>query len=292
MKRYFLKIWPYLTSFIAGILFYLYSLGQVNSYSNLLINIAATFFVIPLLYFIYELSKNYSQRKLNVEIFDYAKMRVDKYILSLVIQIIKLIYPYGYQHTSLKNINHFLSISSENLSKQLSKNNIIGFQVFKDFSDVQKNIEKILENPFIINRLIDGQIISIIELLKSIRSLESVIMNVDDLYIVTNDKGKDLELDFGSNISKNNKEFPDRHLLLQKINDKEYKVLDFADIIPFKKNVLLNICKLNEKYLEPFSKEIYDVISNVNNWLNLTNQEFVVDTKHFKFSYKDEKWEF
>ena len=282
-----LKILPYFASLLTGIIFYWISLCQTDNLSSLLVNIASAFIAIPFLYFIYELSKSYSNRKINSEIYDYAKIKIDKNIISLARQIMTLVYPYYYTNTSLRDIKRFLSISLTDLSKQLSKSKFIGFQLFKSYSEIYRNIEKIFDSPFILNRLSDQQIISLIKLIKSIRSLEDVIVNVDDLFIVTDEIEDSLEI-----YSSSNKDYPNSCLLLEKKSEKESKAIDSGDIIIFKKKYLLNICKMNEKYLEPFSKEIFDILLNINKWLSITKNEFAVDTKRFKYSFKEDKWIF
>lgn len=282
-----LRILPYLASILAGMLFYWISLCQTDNLSSLLVNIASAFIAIPFIYLIYELSKSYSNRKINSEIYDYAKIKIDKNIIDLTRQIMILVYPYYYTNTSIRDIKRFLTISFTDLCQQLAKSKLVGFQIFKSYSEIYKNLEKIFDSPFILKRLTDQQIISLIKLIKSIRSLEGVIVNVDDLFIITDEIDDGLEI-----YSSSNKDYPDSCLLLEEKSDKESKVIDSGDIISFKKKYLLNICKINEKYLEPFTKEIFDIIININKWLSITNNEFSVDTKRFKYSFKEDKWIF
>jgi len=285
--KIFLKILPYFTSLLTGIIFYWISLSQTDNFSWLLVNIASAFIAIPFLYFIYELSKSYSNRKINSEIYDYAKIQIDGNIISLASQIMLLVYPYYHTNTSKRDIKRFLSISLADLSQQLLKSKFIGFQLFKSYSVIYRNIEKIFDSPFILNRLSDQQIISLIKLIKSIRSLENVIANVDDLFIISDEIDNGLEI-----YNSSNKDYPNSCLLLEKKSDKESKAIDSGDIIVFKKKYLLNVCKMNEKYLGPFSEEIFDVLLNINKWLSITKNELTVDTKRFKYSFKENKWIF
>lgn len=280
-----LKTLPYLASFLTGIFFYWLSLYRTDNLSSLLINIASAFIAIPFLYFIYELSKSYSHRKINSEIYDYAKKKIDKDIISLAKQIMILIYPYYYTNTSIRDITRLLSISLNDLSEQLSRNKFVGFQIFKNYSEIYRNIERVFDSPFILNRLSEQQITSVIKLIKSLHSLEDVIVNVPDLFIITEETDDRFEILGGSN-----KDYPNSYLLLEKKNDKESKVIDWGGIISFKKKYLLNICRMNTKYLEPFSNEVFDILLNINKWLSLTGNEFVIDTKRFKFSFKENKW--
>lgn len=84
MKRLLFKSWPYFTSFGSGVLLFFLATRLEEDHKGLLINISATLLAIPLLFLIYELARGFSSRKLNQELFDYAKMQVDCEAMSVV----------------------------------------------------------------------------------------------------------------------------------------------------------------------------------------------------------------
>lgn len=45
---------------------------------------------------------------------------------------------------------------------------------------------------------------------------------------------------------------------------------------------LLQIFKIDDKYIGICADAIFDLISEINNWVNLTGKEFLVDTKMFR----------
>jgi len=108
-KKILLKSIPYLAAIITGGIFYFIATCLVANLHDLLINIAAAFFAIPLLYFFYETTKSFSHKKLNKEIYDYAKMLVDRELLSVLNQLQKIVYTLEEKDFSNEAINNFLS---------------------------------------------------------------------------------------------------------------------------------------------------------------------------------------
>ena len=285
-KQIFLKVWPYASCVFAGLMFFLASIQLTADYKGLFLNIAAAFLAIPFLYLIYELAQKFSQRRLNKELFDYAKMQIDRELLSIVNQLAKVVYPYEKQDFSFQGIQNFLSQSSSQIGDVIEKGEYIGFQVLKNWSISERNLHGILESPFILHRLEDDQIISVISVLKELRSLESIQKNVTDLYVNTNKKVDNYKITSGKEISDRNIEYPDRYLLLRYLKGDKYQVADFGDFAPYHVGDLLNIFRFNNKYIKDYSDSIYDFIKAINEWLDLTGSEFLIDTKMFRLGMK------
>lgn len=114
-------------------------------------------------------------------IFDYAKMQVDREVLSIINQLNKIVYPLEEKDFSTTGIKNFLSIKKDNLIELLTKNKYLGFQVFKKWEVSEENLDDVLRNSYILARLGDDQIISIILIIKELRSLE-MIQKIKDLY--------------------------------------------------------------------------------------------------------------
>jgi hypothetical protein len=288
-KQIFLKVWPYASCVFAGLMFFLASIQLTADYKGLFLNIAAAFLAIPFLYLIYELAQKFSQRRLNKELFDYAKMQIDRELLSIVNQLTKVVYPYEKQDFSFQGIQNFLSQSSSQIGDVIEKGEYIGFQVLKNWSISERNLHGILESPFILHRLEDGQIISVISVLKELRSLESIQKNVTDLYVNTNKKVDNYKITSGKEISDRNIEYPDRYLLLRYLKGDKYQVADFGDFAPYRVGDLLNIFRFNNKYIKDYSDSIYDFIKAINEWLDLTGSEFLIDTKMFRLGMKTKR---
>lgn len=287
IKEVLLKLFPYAASIVAGLLFYLIGTRLSIGLKNLFVNISAAFLAIPFIYLFYRLAHNFSKKRLNKEIFDYAKMQIDREILSITNQLYKIVYTIEEKDFSTKGINKFISLDKINIKNILKDREYLGFQIFKNWEVSENNLHEILKNSYIFEKLEDEKIISIIKVIKYLRYLVKI-QNIDDLYLKTNKKAKSYKVVSGTELNEKNIKYPDRFLLLKKLGDIKFLVSDFGDFPQYRVNKLLNIYKVNKEnnYLEIYAESIYDLITQINRWLDLTDEEFVIDTKMFKLGYK------
>lgn len=283
-KKVLLKSLPYLAAIITGGIFYFLA-NKMDPYYDLLINISATFFAIPLLYLFYETAKSFSHKRLNREIFDYAKMQIDRELLSILNQLQKIVYTLDKKDFSNRAINKFLSFQKDEIESQIKQNKYLGFQIFKNWETSEKGLHEILKNPFILEKLEDEQIISIINKLKRLRYLESV-QKIDVLYIDTEERAEGYEIQNGIEINPENNKFPNRWLLLKHLDKDKFIVWDFGDIPKYNLKKCLNYYEINSKQLEAYSAVIFELLKDINGWLDVTGKEFVIDTKMFRMQGK------
>ncbi|HEY55251.1 MAG TPA: hypothetical protein G4N91_03100 [Dehalococcoidia bacterium] len=284
-NKYLLKATPYLISVIVGLVLYFIGLNLSENVRVLFTSLSAAFFAVPLLYLFYQVAQNLSKKRLNKEVFDYAKMQVDREVLSVTNQLNKIVYPLEEKDFSFKGINDFLSIKKDNLTELLVKNKYLGFQVFKEWKVNKGNLDDILKNSYILASLSDDQIISITLILKGLDTLEEI-QRIDDLYINTGEKATSYKIVAGKEMNKANMKFPDRYLLLEDLGDDKALVADFGDFPLYKVEKLLYYFKINDNYAKGYAEIIFQVITEINNWLNLTGREFVLDTKMFRLRFK------
>lgn len=287
-KKFILKILPYFASIVVGFLFYFIGSSHGERIKGLFINISAAFFAIPLIYLFFQLTHTFSQKKLNKEIFDYVKMQIDREVLSIINQLYKIVYSLREANFSLPNINKFLSLNGNEIKDIISNNEYLGFQLFKEWGVGENKVQELLKNSFVFKILENEQIISMISIIKAMRYLESIQKN-DDLYLKTDNKDISYKVASGKEISEENIKYPDRYLLLKDLGSNKFLVADFGDFSKFNRNRLLYIFAVNEKYLESYSSAIYDLISEINKWIELTGTEFIIDNKAFRLGYRLEK---
>jgi dsDNA-binding SOS-regulon protein len=281
INKYLLKATPYLTSILVGLILYFIGLNLSENIRGLFTSLSAAFFAIPLIYLFYQVAQNLSKKRLNKEIFDYAKMQVDREVLSIINQLNKIVYPLKEKDFSAEAINIFLSFEKDKLKEVLSNNEYLGFQVFKKWEVSEENLNDVLKNSYILARLSDEQIISIILIIKKLRHLE-MIQKSEDLYIETGKKATSYKIVAGKELNEANIKFPDRYLLLQDLEDGKSLVADFGDFYLYNVDKLLYYFKINESYLEDYTESIFQLIIEINNWVDLTGGEFVIDTKMFR----------
>lgn len=285
LKKKLLKSIPYFAAIIIGGIFYSLAAYLDETFYDLLINISAAFFAIPLLYLFYETAKSFSHKKLNREIFDYAKIQVDRELLSVLNQLQKIIYTLEEKDFSNEAVNKFLSCKKDVLESKLKTNKYLGFQVFKHWEISEKDLHDLLKNPFILGKMEDEQIISIIGILKSLRALESI-QKIDELYIETDEIAKGFKITSGREMNPENKKFPDRHMLLKHLAEDKFVVYDFGDIPKYNLEKCLKYFKVNDKIAKHYAEVIFDLLKDINSWLDATGLEFIIDTKMFKVQGK------
>jgi hypothetical protein len=196
--------------------------------------------------------------------------------------LIKIVHPYIKQDKSQHGVQTFLSQSEEDLQTIFNTESFLGFQVLRRWTVLEGNLEKILENPFILQRLEDDQAIAIITLLKSIQWLEDLHRNIPDLYQIGETEDDQYITKSSSQISERNIDFPDRHLLLRRLENDKFQVVDFGDFVPYELPKLLKLVKVNPNQAALLAHAVFDVIKAINNWVDTTGDEFIVDGRMFR----------
>lgn len=284
MKKLLVLI-PYTLTLIFGFAIFLLSANLTNNNTKeLLIGISVTFLSIPCLYFVYDLTKSLVNKKLKLEIFDYAKMQVDRGILSVINQLQKLIFPYERIDFSSKGINIFLSLNKKSIAAHIKSTQYIGFQIFKQWGMNQQEFHDVLKNPFILKHLENNQTIAIIKLIKAIISIENIYKRTEVFSQTSAEKNEKYKIVFGKELSAENTSYPNRYLLLHHVKNDKFIVRDFGDFYKDEVIKLTNTFKVREEFIEPLSNSIIHVLKIINDWLTLTGDEFVIDSKAFKTS--------
>ncbi len=287
LRKNFLKILPYLASLIAGLIFIGigFHLNTENeNLKDLFINISASFFAIPLIFLFYQTAQNYSQKRLNREIFEYAKIQVDREVLSIITQLSKLIYNYKNESHTFADLNNLFSLKIVDIEKKISNKKILGFKLFKNWNTIEKNLENVLMNPYILKKLENDQIIIIVNLIKNLEQIK-LLQKKSDLFIDTGEKIKGYTIANG-----NNNELPERYLLLKeiKIKNKEntFIVKDFGDFYKYDAKKLLNFFIVNELYVKMYSTILFHLLEEINNWATLTGSEILIDLNKVRLAPK------
>lgn len=281
MHKLALRILPYAACIAAACLFYVAATFLTGNLQGLVLNVSAAFLSIPFLFLIYEVSRSFAHKRLNKEIFDYAKMMLDRQMLSIINQLSKLIYQYDKRDASLIGVGALFKLGPQEIRAEIGASNYLGFQVFKNWAASEGELHDILKNALILQRLNDEQIICIITLLKAIRSLESL-QNAKNIYLISDIDDQRYRIQGGRELNERNSKFPDRYLLLEQLQGDRYLVADFGDFPAYQLPHLLRRITVTPEFLDTYSEAVYAVIRQIDSWLKLTGGEFLVDTKMFR----------
>lgn len=282
MKRWLLIMYPYLICIVVGTAILVGAYSTDGLTANLLLSMSAAFFVIPCLFVLYESVKKASERHLNRELYEYAKMQIDSEVLSIASQLIKSMYSYEETGMNEKRVQSFLEKELEDIKKTLAENEYIGFQVLKDWSNSIRNTKRILENPFIIQKLENEQAINVVKILRGLTNLEVIHKQMPGLYEIGDKKVQGYKVQGGTEINPRNVEYPDRYLLLQYLEGDKYLVKDFGDFPLYQVSNLLNICKIKKEYIDVYAEIVTFLMQAIEGWLACTNYEMIIDPSQFK----------
>jgi hypothetical protein len=212
---------------------------------------------------------------------DYVKEKVDTEILTIADHLGKMLL--GYTGKSVPEVTQLLmNLSDEDIENNIKLREPIGFQIFKNFS--------VHENKF--RRLADDAISSV----HHNREMAAIMIEFvrwtgrfDTLNSIRNSTswfeecGVEIEgyKVLPPSAFQKNDELPNRFILLNEIQEGHGVVTDFGDF-PYKLRVqnLLMKYKFNNKNKDTFVSIIRHFITTVDDWLNLTNGEFILDTFH------------
>ena len=284
MRKIF-KVLPYLIAFCSGSLFFYFSsLVASEMIQSLFVNISASFLIIPLLYLIYESSQKIIHKQLNKEMFEYAKYLVDNEILSILNTISKIMFPYS-KANLLPVIESLPYMKQEDIEKILGNREFFGFQIFKHWEESESYFSKLLGNSFVLSKLEDEQIITIIKMVNVMRNFQDFCLRMDN-FVEIEIKDRFIKRDFAildlRYAHRDNLRYPERLILIKKIDEDKGIVVDFGDFKEYMKPYLLKKYKIKEDKLKEFSEIVYNLLNLINRWLNLTGDKLLIDERKFR----------
>ncbi len=281
MKRLAYHILPFLTSIVSAIILFYFSMEYASGdIKDLLINISATLFAIPIVYSVYELIQNLTKRQLRIEIFDYAKMQIDRNVLSIAFKVMNILYPPEFKK-STENVNKLLQLNKNQIRILLREEKKIGFQILKNLEVDKDELDNFLKNPYILKNMEDNQIIQILDMLKKTINYNQILV-LHNLFKESNKKSKDYIVNKGINMNVNNKKYPNRYLLLKPVKNDYFMVISFGDFSERHTNNLLTYYSISDEHIEQYVDIIYNLITSIKKWVQLTNNELIIDPLQFR----------
>jgi hypothetical protein len=277
-----LMIIPYFSAVIAGVVIYFIALAQTDDIKSLLINISATFIGIPLIFLGYDTIKGITRKSLNKEILDYIKMQIDHEIFGIINQLMKCVYTYEKFDRTPLGINRFMEIGKNRLRNEFMVNTYLGFQMLKEWEVESNNIKELLKNELVIQVLDDAKKVTLIKILKHIMHFE-YLGNLEYFMEIANSKSIKYSCISGEKINKQNNEYPNRMLLLSKVDNKKGKVIDFGDFKKSDQEKLLKEYKIEKDKIDYICELFYDFISEINTWIKQCNSTLLINPRYIRY---------
>lgn len=210
---------------------------------------------------------------------DYLKVQVDTEILTFINHLNKILFGYS-EKKSLKEVSTFMNITDEEIQGKLEKNEFLGFQIFKKWEVNESKLQELADK--VISSIYHGRELAgaIIELMRWTGSFDKFNRSRTnpDLFLLSATHSDGYDAVSGLSINSKNTEFPDRFLLLKRMDKKHSMVQDFGDFVEKDKiDGLTNMYKMNLDLVEPYSFKIREFIQIAEKWLDLTNGEFIIE---------------
>ncbi len=224
------------------------------------------------------------------KILDFLKKEIDKEILGLLSHLLLITDFEGSKKDLFAAIQTFLNLSKEDLLANLKGKKILGFYLFKVFDEygnkIHNYINQALGSPYY-NREILNSLIDIYEWFAEYSKFRTNFFS--KLFMETKEKEDDLFIIKGSNMTTD--KLPNRYILMKRIDEEKGIVSNFGDfpigVIPN----LTNYFILNENILDRYCDIIFLLISSINKWLDVSNNEFIFDfTKQWRIKKTDGEW--
>ncbi|MFB1100376.1 hypothetical protein [Terribacillus sp. JSM ZJ617] len=217
---------------------------------------------------------------------DYLKMQVDTQILTVIKNLDYIIYGYDGE-SSFDKYSRLLSMEYSDIKDVLGKRRFLGFQVFKNFEKIEKELTTILMN-ITASAYFKKEIgVSIVNLIRWINRFDKFnsLRQSPDLFVTSGEKTDKYRVLFGPDINPQNEEI---YLLIKVIDDSHGQVTDSGQFQEKQKvDQMLDYVSMNKNYIEIYAGLLYEFIQLINKWLSLTNGEFIMDNlKHFEFRYR------
>lgn len=212
---------------------------------------------------------------------DYIKQKVDTEILTIAGHLGKLLF--GYEGKSaLEMLQLVTNLTDKEIKESISSQKPIGFQIFKNLQVQEKKLREIADSA--ISSVYQNR-----EIARPIIELVSWVGRFDALNSPRNEDTWFKELDSINTTYKvvppsqtgQNDHLSNRFILLKKIDEEKGIVCDSGDFI-YKPRIekLTTYYEFNDSNITTFISIIRHFITAVDDWLELTNGEIIIDLHH------------
>ena len=237
------------------------------------------------------ISKIHNEGSLFNVVDDYVKEKIDTELLTISNHLSKILFAYS-EKSIMERTGILLNISDEEIAEHLYQNKPIGFQIFKKLSVQEKNLREIADKMISSVHQNKELAVPIIEIINWIGWYDKINSSRSEFKFFTPLKSKSAKYNVVNSLSlslnSRNNDLPDRHILLERLSEKEGRVVDFGDFIERDKiEQLTDEFIFNQEHTKIYVSLFREFIKSVNKWLDLTNGEFILDTFHnFEFKTK------
>ncbi|UFS61423.1 hypothetical protein LOH54_07080 [Sulfurimonas sp. HSL-3221] len=233
----------------------------------------------------------HSKGILTDKILDYLKKEIDQEMLILITHLVRFINKSSEKTDFLEDVTAFLNYEKKDIIEILKNKKTIGFYLLKSFHEHEKKFNTFINQAMgsqYYNREILNALIDIYEWFSAYNDMRSKYFSN---LLIKLEKTEDRLHVINSSEVTHNSPYSDRYFLMKKINEKESQVHNVGDFYPGNVPDLLNYYEFNSEYLDKYADTMTLLSKNFNNWLQLTNNEFILDfVKTFRVKQTNGEW--
>ncbi|MDX4058800.1 hypothetical protein Q6A77_08980 [Aliarcobacter skirrowii] len=226
------------------------------------------------------------------KILDFLKKEIDQEMLALLSHLIRFINKQSESVNFFNEITAFLNYQKKDIIEILKDKKVIGFYILKSFFEHENRFNTFINQAMgsqYYNREILNALIDIYEWFSAYNNMWTKYSA--DLFVKLDKKEDKLFVIHSNQVSPDNK-LDKRYLLMEKVGEEgKGRVHNFGDFYPGHIENLINYYQFNNDYLDKYADTLMILIKNLNNWLNLTNNEIIMDfVKNFRVKKTDGDW--
>lgn len=221
---------------------------------------------------------------------DYMKGRIDHSILSIAKQMANLVFGTITMSEGLTHVDDLLHLQPNKCSEFLQQVQFPAFIVLNTFSEAEDNLKLILRELFSSSFFPKDWAYTVLELLEWIREYNYLISKRNQDYPLVQIEGKeftDIAAIDGKSVNPRNPQ--NSFLILERVtkDGKQYvdttggKVINTTQYPTNNAPSLRKCYAIKETSVAAFTETIYKLTSICNSWLDITNEEFILDPDHY-----------
>lgn len=178
-----------------------------------------------------------------------------------------------------ENISNLYKLNNEDIIEVLKDKEFFGFQILKISDETEKYFNKILENSFILSRLEDKHILTLIQIINSLKDLQRVLLNEKNYYILKDKEDvKDYKVVKGTDINPNNSSYPNRYLLMKQVDKQDQSKMIVEDSGDFREEDIekvLGYYAIKPANLETVAEHIHEVLELLWKWIKFSDGKLI-----------------
>lgn len=226
------------------------------------------------------LEENYNRALFSNELMDYYNSDIYVLLFRLIMDISKILQGYDKHQATLSTVNLILNYSYDDIREKLKLKKVFGFQIFKSYEIYTEDLCRLLEKIVPIKNFTDDYYIPIVRLINTLRAYNKALNRQNHWDKIEKISDKSLEYMIHHDTFKVGE---NRIILMKKINKNTGIVSDFGD---FQRKdhieALLNEYALSEYTLNFYSGFFFNLIEDINSWIDSNGGEFIIDQTQFE----------